>query len=719
MGSPAHSPRSTLGPARRRCRSLAARCLAAVVIVASLIVGDVGAAEPVSAQSAATPTFSDPRFYSDVSPPERDLDESEQQRGGWIEHGRVWFETGPAYRIDSRSPYWAIQSLARAGVFEGTDCGRRLFCPDAQVQRWQFAVWLMRSLGEDELEPIDESRFADVDAGEWWAPYVERVAELGLTGGCSGDPGRYCPEEVVSRGELAAFLSRAFDLPAAEPAGFGDIRGHVHEDAINRLAGARDYSSSSDGITTACNREPLEFCAGTGVTKAQMAVFIFRALDWRQPNTIAESSRVPDNIFLTDYNEFSWYIKTQVVDRYGGDDQPWLQAAWNVTNRSTFDYMYSSYYMTGVHYGGAYPQVDHPHTVASAMTTRPDKFNLAYHPTFAHELAHVYTLSNRVSETPAALAAAHIYFSELIQGDARCGTYELLADTAKHLPFFYIRSDGYWGRCPPLPYVATSEAITVVREAFQGQMPGWFYDTFQGTGGDLDYDAIWEAVREIRDRRSRRVVVYQLQNSFGGYCSGHQVNEFLDGDARDPDTGISSLGAGGQPWVDGGCDGTAAAPDGESDADAVATTATASVRIVARKLAGGRVEFGLQQRDPDNSWADRRLPRVRFFPTSAGVNRWLASSALGLPPGDVRIVARRLADGRVEFGLQQRDPDNSWADRRLPRVRFFPTSAGVNRWLASSALTLTAPRTTPQNGTETPPSSTSPGGTSCIYCGYY
>ena len=129
MGSPAHSPRLALGPARRRCRSLAARCLAAVVIVASLIVGDVGAAEPVSAQSAATPTFSDPQFYSDVPPPERDLDESEQQQGGWIEHGRVWFESGPAYRIDSLSPYWAIQSLARAGVFEGTDCGQRLFCP--------------------------------------------------------------------------------------------------------------------------------------------------------------------------------------------------------------------------------------------------------------------------------------------------------------------------------------------------------------------------------------------------------------------------------------------------------------------------------------------------------------------------------------------------------------------------------------------------------------
>ena len=117
-----------------------------------------------------------------------------------------------------------------------------------------------------------------------------------------------------------------------------------------------------------------------------------------------------------------------------------------------------------------------------------------------------------------------------------------------------------------------------------------------------------------------------------------------------------------------------------------------TVRIVARKLDSGRIEFGLQQRQPDNTWGDRQLPRVRFFPTTATVNRWLASSTLDLPAGEVRIVARKLDDGRIEFGLQQRQPDNTWGDRQLPRVRFFPTTATVNRWLASSPLTLTTPQ---------------------------
>ena len=63
----------------------------------------------------------------------------------------------------------------------------------------------------------------------------------------------------------------------------------------------------------------------------------------------------------------------------------------------------------------------------------------------------------------------------------------------------------------------------------------------------------------------------------------------------------------------------------------------------------------------------------------------------------MRIVARKLESGRIEFGLQQRQSDNSWGDRRLPRVRFFPTTATVGNWLASSPLDLTAPQTAAQS----------------------
>lgn len=93
------------------------------------------------------------------------------------------------------------------------------------------------------------------------------------------------------------------------------------------------------------------------------------------------------------------------------------------------------------------------------------------------------------------------------------------------------------------------------------------------------------------------------------------------------------------------------------------------VRIVARELSDGRIEFGLQQHR-DGSWSERLLPARRFFPSTATVGRWLRSSPLTVgvaatpyvTPSDVemRIVARRLADGRTEFGLELRQHDTSW-----------------------------------------------------------
>ena len=62
------------------------------------------------------------------------------------------------------------------------------------------------------------------------------------------------------------------------------------------------------------------------------------------------------------------------------------------------------------------------------------------------------------------------------------------------------------------------------------------------------------------------------------------------------------------------------------------------------------------------------------------------------PDLEVRVATQLLADGRMEFALQERNADGSWAERRLPRARFFPASAQVGRWLSSSPLVV---RTTP------------------------
>ena len=69
------------------------------------------------------------------------------------------------------------------------------------------------------------------------APHVERIADLNITVGCKKDPLRYCPDELVTRARMATFLVRAFELEPAGPAGFTDIDG-THEPNINALAAA-------------------------------------------------------------------------------------------------------------------------------------------------------------------------------------------------------------------------------------------------------------------------------------------------------------------------------------------------------------------------------------------------------------------------------------------------------------------------------------------------
>ena len=165
----------------------------------------------------------------------------------------------------------AIDVLADRGIFEGTLCGEDRFCPGEPVSRSHMAVWLIRALGDSAVPSAGTTRFVDVDASEWWAPYVERLADLGITAGCRLEPLSYCPDASVSRAHMATFLVRALDLELAEPAGFADVvEGSAHEAAINALASA--------GITAGCSLEPLRYCPGDPVRRSHMAIFLARAL---------------------------------------------------------------------------------------------------------------------------------------------------------------------------------------------------------------------------------------------------------------------------------------------------------------------------------------------------------------------------------------------------------------------------------------------------------
>ena len=158
------------------------------------------------------------------------------------------------------------------GIFDGTGCEQQQegLCPDEPLRRWEMAVWLVRVL--DQQDPADRpaQRFEDVPADQWWAPYTDRLAELEVTIGCATQPPRYCPDQEVTRAQMATFLTRAFDLEPGPPAGFADTEGNTHQANIDALAHAR--------ITAGCKTGPPRYCPDQAVTRAQMATFLARAL---------------------------------------------------------------------------------------------------------------------------------------------------------------------------------------------------------------------------------------------------------------------------------------------------------------------------------------------------------------------------------------------------------------------------------------------------------
>lgn len=57
--------------------------------------------------------------------------------------------------------------------------------------------------------------FDDVPETHPFFAQIQRMKERGITQGCSADPPRFCPDDNVTRAQLAAFLIRATEGSSA------------------------------------------------------------------------------------------------------------------------------------------------------------------------------------------------------------------------------------------------------------------------------------------------------------------------------------------------------------------------------------------------------------------------------------------------------------------------------------------------------------------------
>ena len=159
-----------------------------------------------------------------------------------------------------------IDKIYAAGITVGCNPPyNNQFCPNQSITRGQMAAFIARALGLTEVS--GEAVFDDLD-GHQFANAVDKIMTAGIGFGCSD--ASFCPDRPLERDEMAEMLVRAFDYdnPDGEDF-FDDDQGNDFEESINKLA--------AHGITVGCNPpDYTSYCPDENITRGQMATFFVR-----------------------------------------------------------------------------------------------------------------------------------------------------------------------------------------------------------------------------------------------------------------------------------------------------------------------------------------------------------------------------------------------------------------------------------------------------------
>ncbi len=166
-----------------------------------------------------------------------------------------------------------INWLADTGITKGCNPPtNNRFCPEDPVTRGQMAAFIHRAL-DDILTPGPSVEFVD-DNDSTFEADIEWLGATGVTKGCNPPANdRFCPNEPVTRGQMAAFLHRALEgeLELTSFPTYIDDNDSTFEADIEWLG--------ATGVTRGCNPPANDrFCPNEPVTREQMAAFLFRAL---------------------------------------------------------------------------------------------------------------------------------------------------------------------------------------------------------------------------------------------------------------------------------------------------------------------------------------------------------------------------------------------------------------------------------------------------------
>ncbi|MBL8212125.1 MAG: VCBS repeat-containing protein [Bryobacterales bacterium] len=187
---------------------------------------------------------------------------------------RAFLESQPFTDVPTSDSFFPYIGLIRNRAIT-LGCTATTYCPGAAINRGQMAVFLVRTiLGTETFNFPATPFFTDVPADHPFFRYIQKLRELNITAGCTATT--YCPNDSVTRGQMAAFLIRgalgvapggAFPFPTT--GFFTDVPSSHPFFSFIQLMRNR-------GITSGCTA--TTYCPDAPVTRGQMAVFLVRGL---------------------------------------------------------------------------------------------------------------------------------------------------------------------------------------------------------------------------------------------------------------------------------------------------------------------------------------------------------------------------------------------------------------------------------------------------------
>ncbi len=123
-----------------------------------------------------------------------------------------------------------------------------MFCPNCGLSRRDAIAMIVRASGLDVSNVPATSSFEDVATDDEAFAEIVAAAAAGLTTGCGG--GKLCPDDVVTRGEVAALVARARGWTAPDDApALDDVAGdHMYRSEIAAVASRCAASGCDSGF---------------------------------------------------------------------------------------------------------------------------------------------------------------------------------------------------------------------------------------------------------------------------------------------------------------------------------------------------------------------------------------------------------------------------------------------------------------------------------------